>query len=230
MTAEGEAALGETGRGPMDLRQATLADRIVLISVIAGAFARRRTSRRTRPAWWIVYALLGLVDLTIKEAICDRERRAVLCWSPSGSRRETVAGVILGVAIVVTVSVAAVLSGADRSVVHIGWLKVVALVALVVFAWLAMVRAWLRRRPLAACRPPGAWFVSSLASTLPGSGAHLLAEFCHQADDTGNALCLDAPVGPLTDRYYPRFGFDAHGGPVRVGRRRHLQVMVRPPR
>jgi len=229
MATEGEAALRETGCGPMDIGKATLADRIVLISLIAGAFARRRTSRRTRPAWWMVYAVLGAVDLTIKEAICDRDRRAVLCWSPTGSRRETVAGLVLGVAIAVIVAVAAVLSGAERVVARAGWATVMALVAVLILALLAMVRAWGPRRSVAARRPAGCWCVSSLASIVPGTGRALLVELCRRADEAGHDLCLNATVGPLTDCYYPQFGFESSGPSLRTKRTRQLQPMVRHP-
>lgn len=87
MTPEaGEGAPSAIGRECPDIRRATLVDRIVLIRVIARAFARRRGNRRTRSAWWIAYAFSGAVDLSLKEALCNSDRRAVVCWSPAGSR------------------------------------------------------------------------------------------------------------------------------------------------
>lgn len=103
------------------------------------------------------------------------------------------------------------------------------MVGALTLAWFAMLRGWRRRRPLRMLRPTGAWFVSSLTSTIPGAGSDLLGELCRRADEAGHGLCLDAPVGPLTDRYYPRFGFEASGQPVTVGPTRRVEVTVRPP-
>jgi hypothetical protein len=221
------AALGTGAARPDGVRDASLSDRIALIPVVASAFSKRRTNRWTHPAWWMVYAFGALVDMIIKSALCDSGRKAVVCWARAESRRETAAGIVIGTTIAGVVVVALVTTRAGHVLATIAWPQTVGLLTLLFGALLLTIRRWRRRAPLAARRPGDAWFVSSVSSDVRGAGALVLNELCHRADDSGRRLCLDVVVGPLTERYYPRFGFQPDGEPVDVGGGRRRLVMVR---
>jgi hypothetical protein len=209
---------------PDNVRGASLADRVALIPVVASAFSRRRTNPWTHPAWWVVYAFGAAIDVIIKDAVCDSSRQAVVCWAPAHSHRETAAGIVIGTGIA---GAGMAMVAASHTLAMITWPEAFALVALLVGTCAFMARGWRRRAPLTAARPRDAWFISSVSSVSPGVGAAVLDALCDRADNASQPLCLDAVVGPLTERYYPTFGFESHGEPVDLGRHRKRQIMVR---
>jgi hypothetical protein len=75
------------------------------------------------------------------------------------------------------------------------------------FAATARLRTLLPERPYV--------YVHSMASTLPGAGAELLAELAHEAGDKGWSLVLDASNQKLA-AYYGRLGFVAQGEAVKM--------------
>jgi hypothetical protein len=225
----GAARLGTGAVRPDGIRNALVGDRIALIPVVASAFSRRRTNRWTHAAWWVVYAFGAAVDMIIKSALCDSRRRAVVCWAPAHNRRETVAGIVIGMAIAGAGIAMVAATGAGHTLATLSWPEVFALVAALIGAFAFTARGWRRRAPLTALRPRGAWMISSVSSVSPGVGGAVLDALCRWADRSGQLLCVDAVVGPLTERYYPRLGFTPEGEPVDVGRGRRRQVMVRQP-
>jgi hypothetical protein len=215
------------GARPDGVRDASLTDRIALIPVVASAFSRRRTNRWTHPAWWMAYAFGAAVDMIIKSALCDSKRKAVVCWAPADSRRETAAGIVIGTTIAGAGVAVAATTGAGHALATLAWPEVFALVSLLVAAFVFTAGAWRRRAALTAARPRDAWFLSSVASAVPGAGSDVLHALCDRADKAGQLLSLDAVVGLLTETYYPRFGFKPKHEPVNLARGRRRQLMVR---
>jgi hypothetical protein len=177
----------------------------------------------------MAYAFGAAVDVFIKSALCDSRRKAVVCFAPANNRRETVVGIVIGTMIAGACVTVAAITGAGHTLATLAWPEVFALVAVLVGAVAFTARAWRRRAALSALRPREAWFVSSVSSVVPGSAGDVLHALCERADRSGPSVCLDAAVGPLTERYYPRFGFKAQGKAVDLGRGRRRQVMVRDP-
>jgi hypothetical protein len=178
----------------------------------------------------MAYAFGASVDVVIKHAVCDSGRQAVAFWAPAHNRRETAAGILIGAAIAITGVAVAATTGAGHTLATLAWPEVFALVSLLVAAFVFTARAWRRRAALSALRPREAWFVSSVSSAVPGAGGDVLDALCDRADRSGQCLCLDAARGPLTEGYYPRFGFQSVGAPVDLGRGRKRQLMLRDPR
>ncbi len=87
-------------------------------------------------------------------------------------------------------------------------------------------RGTLRLRRLT---PPGPHiYVHSVASTIPGAGAELVAALAEEADQQGWSLLLDASNERLA-RYYEQFGFLPQGTPVEMPNGgRHVRMWRQP--